>query len=79
LFARLAPRGSALPRRVRQGRGELREQPSMVWWSGDGSNSPFGPVATRSVVVAERAVPRAPDGSGLAPKSRPRGASRANK
>jgi hypothetical protein len=24
-------------------------------WSGDGSNSPFGPVATRSVVVAERA------------------------
>ncbi|WP_433892823.1 1,4-alpha-glucan branching enzyme [Streptomyces sp. CA-111067] len=45
-----------------QGRGELREQPTTGGWSGDGSNSPSGPVTDRSNDVAERAVPRAPTG-----------------
>jgi hypothetical protein len=71
-------RGSAartrLRRRVPQGRGELREQPPTGRWSGDGSNSPFASVATRSVVVAERAVPRAPENAHrAAQRSRPRG------
>jgi 1,4-alpha-glucan branching enzyme len=39
-------------------------EPSTRRRPGDDSNSPLGPVATRSVAGAERAVPRAPEGLG---------------
>jgi hypothetical protein len=41
--------------------GERSEQPTTGRWSGNDSNSPFGPVTTRATVVAESAVPRAPE------------------
>jgi glycosyltransferase involved in cell wall biosynthesis len=54
---------AAQPRgRAPNGRGDLRGEPPTGRQPGSDSNSPLGPVATRSLSTAGRAVPRASEG-----------------